>query len=562
MRYRKRLPDFSTGGRHRRFHNGGCTAENSGHNGVQLLRLGGLQVGGSAIDIFRGREPIWWGALALAFLLMLLLNPAGFIGGGQDDWHYLQAARCLREHGLCLPHNHWEARWPVVAPVALLTSALGESRFTVSIAPGIASLSAILLLALVGNRLFGRPVGWVSALLLLVTPAFSVQLTQPSVEAMELAFLFAGFLAILKWQTGRRLAWAFIAGLLFSLATQVRETAIVAVPFALGYIWLRPPQLRLADFAAAGIGFAIPFAIEFAWFAVATGDPFYRLKLSMAHTQIWSSELLRPIDREQSPFFNASNIANWRMEPGIHVYWAIDGFLNLFVDVVGGISIPVVTFALIFARRKIGAETSRQALTCWLVAIGYMACLIYALAIDPKPRMMLVPLSLTTTAMAVITLRLIEVGSALVSYSLWLASAIIGLSLHYSHQRTYFIERGAKHWIQQHPGQIEIEFTTRKYLSLVPSAQTLAGINADKPLLLIATTMPCRQWIGKSGLPSNSLSVLASQKNTAIQIPSIGGDLCLLQYRRHIASSLLAKAINRVRMEDYKLVQPNRRSDK
>ena len=401
-------------------------------------------------------------------------------------------------------------------------------------------------------RLFGRPVGWVSALLLLLTPAFSMQLTQPSVEATELCFIFAGFLAVLGWQAAPRLWLAFLAGLLFSLAEQVRETAIVAVPFAFGWLLLRTPKAGLADLVAAGIGFALPFVAAFTWFAAATGDPLYRLKLSLAHTQIWSSELLGPIDRKQSPLFNTTNIANWRMEPGIHVYWAIDGLLNLFVNAIGGISFPAVTLALIFGQRKIGAETSRQARFCWIIALGYMAVLIYALAIDPKPRMMLVPLSLTNMALALITIRLVKIGSSLLSGALWLASAIIGLSLHYSHQRTYFLERAAKQWIQERPHQIEIEYTSRKYLALVRSAEVLPGINANRPFLLLASSVSCRRWIEESQLPPNTLAVAGAQKNTTIQLPSIGGDLCLFKYERSIPGSVMRAAIERMRLAGLK----------
>ena len=513
--------------------------------------LGEVQMGGSATGVFRGRQPTWWAALALAFALMVLVNPAGFIGGGQDDWHYLQAARCLREHGLCLPRDHWEARWPVVAPIALITSVLGESRLSVSIAPAIASVSALILLALVGNRMFGRPVGWVSALLLLLTPAFSIQLTQPSVEATELAFLFAGFLAVLTWQANPRPWSAFAAGLLFSLAIQVRETSVVAVPFALAHVWLRTPRPRRSDWAAAGIGFAIPFAIAFAVFAASTGDPFYRLKISMLHTQIWSSELVGPIDRQHSPLFNAHNIANWRMEPGIHVHWAIDGLLNLFVNAAGGLSFPLVTLALIFARRKIGAEATRQLLLCWLAALGYMACLIYALAIDPKPRMMLVPLSLMNMALALITLRLAEIGSALVSCALWLASVIVGLSLHYGHQRTSLMEATARQWIAQRPGQIEVELTTRKYLALVPSAQALPGIDAQKPFLIFVSAVPCQRWIEKSGLPPGTLSVAGSQKSTAIDRESAARVLCLFRYERQVPAPIMKVTVQRLRLAQF-----------
>jgi hypothetical protein len=479
---------------------------------------------------------------------MMLINPSGFIGGGQDDWHYLQAARCLREHGLCLPHDHWEARWPVVGPIAFFTRILGESRFSVSIAPAIASFGAVVLLALIGNRLLRRPVGWIAALLMQLTPAFAVQLSQPSVEATELCFIFAGFLAALRWRDRPGLGWAFLAGLLFSFASQVRETAIVAAPITLIYLGLGKRKPKLLDVLLASAGFALPFLVEFVWFAISVGDPFYRLKLSMNHAQIWSSELLGPIDRSRSPFFNKAYIANWRMEPGIHVHWAIDGLLNLFVNGIAGLSLPFVTLALLFGRKKLGREPWRQELTLLIVAIAYMACLIYAFAIDPKPRMMLVALSMTNVALALIILRLREIGNGLVAYAICLAAAILAIPLQYGHQRTGLIERAASRWIAAYPGQIEIEPSTRRYLALVPVAQTLPGLQADKPLLLFASGIPCAKWVEDSQLPSGTVTPLRTAKNTLVQLPTIGGDLCLFRYQYPITGDKMQSIIQRVRL--------------
>jgi len=401
------------------------------------------------------------------------------------------------------------------------------------------------LLALCGNRLLGRPVGWVAALFLLFTPAFAFQLTKPSVEATELSFIFGGFLATLKWKDARRSQWAFLAGLLFSLATQVRETAFLAAPFALAYLYLSGIKPKLQHFAAAIAGFATPLLVEFAVYAVAAGDPLYRMRLGVAHTQIPSSELLGPIDRTHAPFFNKAYISNWAIQPGIHVHWAIDGLLNLFVNGSAGVSLPLVTLFVLFGRKRLGPKVSRQALLLLLAGLAYMACLIYGFAIDPKPRMMLVGLSLTSLALALTTLRLRAAGFPLLAFSIWGAVAFLGISLQYAFSRPEMIEEATREWLAERRGQIEIEDITRRNLALVPAADALPGLDANKKYLLLSSWMDCDEWISVSGLPANSLSVVESVKSSRIKIKRIGGEFCLLRYDRPVSAGEITSALLR-----------------
>src|SRR5215213_6663382 len=104
----------------------------------------------------------WVAALAATFLLLLLVNPIGFIGGGWDDWQYLTAARCWVEYGPCVPRTHWEGRWPVFAPIAAIVALFGESRTTLGLWPLASSVGAATMMVLVGNRALGKPVGWLA----------------------------------------------------------------------------------------------------------------------------------------------------------------------------------------------------------------------------------------------------------------------------------------------------------------------------------------------------------------------------------------------------------------
>jgi hypothetical protein len=491
----------------------------------------------------------WWIALALATAAVLLLNPVGFLGGGWDDWQYLHAARCWREFGPCIPQDHWQARWPVIAPIAIITGVFGESRFTVGIAPFLASVACLVLLAKIANRLFGPPIGWLSALLLLITMAFSVQLLDPSVEATELAFVLAAFLAILKWREDPQWYWPFVAGMLFSLAIQVRETAAIATAFAAVYVVAGKPRPTAADLALAAIGFAIPFAIEFIGFWVTTGDPFWRVHLSIRHTLIPSTELIGPVDTAHSPFFNKSYIANWRREPGLHVYWAVDGLLNLFANGKAGLFLLLIPALLVVNRKTLPKAERRVALALWLSALGYASVLIYVLAVDPKARMMFVPLTMLSVALALITWTLKERGHGALAYASWGATALLGSVLLYGHQRTDIIEDPASSWIAAHPDQIEIDENTRRYLALVPDAEALASIDAERNYLLYNSITGCKNWLRINGLPVGALSVSGEAKisNLGWLDPRLSGALCLFRYNEPVTGKQIRAAIRRSR---------------
>jgi hypothetical protein len=476
----------------------------------------------------------WWLlALFAAIAAVLLINPVGYIGGGLDDWQYLNAARCWRDHPPCLPHDHWSGRWPLVLPFGLVLSSLGESRFTVAIIPLLASICCLFLLARLGNRLFGSPVGWISALLLLAVPGFSIKMLMPSADALELAFVLAGFCALVEWRDSRKLLWPALAGLSLSMAIQVRETSVFAAATAAGLILCSPRMRSPRALSVAAVSFAAPFLIEFAVFGAWTGDPLWRRHLSMYHTQIPSTELVGAIDRSRPPFFNKEYIANWRFSPGIHVHWLLDGILNLIVNPIAGFSLALVPLLLLVGKRTISAHVRRAVVALWLVALLNALALIFVLAINPTPRMMLFPLSAAILALALLTSRMFAKHPALV-WTVWLFCGVTGATLLAVSPRTYPFETEAAQAIRQHGQQIETDETTRRMLALVRESRTLGRLGSGKPFLLIYSGTSCRQWLAKSGL-AGALSVVAEYDPTSRLAGSIGrrsAPLCLFRSLR------------------------------
>lgn len=475
----------------------------------------------------------WIAAIVGTLAIILVVNPVGFVGGGWDDWQYLDAARCWASHGPCLPTDHWQGRWPIIAPLASVIALFGESRLTVGLPSLAYSLGCLALLAWLGNRLAGKPVGYIAALLLLVAPAFAVELVDPTVEAAELMFLLAGACCAVLFADSRDRRAAFCAGLCLSLAFQVRETALAVAPLALVGTWLLARDDRKSWFATIA-GALLPLALELLIFWLATGDPLWRRRQSLGHTQIASSELLGPPDRSHLPFFNRAYIANWRHGPGIHIHWLVDGLVNLVVDMKAGLSIAASAILFALYRRKLQARDRR--LVGWsLVVAAYWACfLIYALAIDPKPRMMLVPIALTAFALAILLRDRIARDSPLLPGCVLAASLLVGLSLTIIHPQVRTSEPAVERWANRFPGQIETDETTRRHLALTPAAVQFAQLGSDRPLLVLRLGTRCSTWA--QAIMKGALVPLERSPTSLIDPPRQDkiNNFCLFRYARPV----------------------------
>ena len=441
-----------------------------------------------------GPDRFWLPIFIFAIIVVFAVMP-GFFGGGADDWRYLNAARCWVDHGPCLPTNYWEGRWPAVLPLAAIISVFGEFASNRCVVAADWRRRRPRPRGRPGNKLAGRPAGWLVGILLLFTPSFSIQFLTPSVELLELAFLLAGGLCVATWVQSRSPAFAALAGFAFAMAFQVRETAIVAVGLATMFvITLRPDFL---DLAPALAGFLAPLIVEFALYWHFTGDPFYRRNLSVAHTLVPSSELLGPVDTENTPFFNKAYISNWRREPGVHVHWLIDGFLNFFVNARAGWSLPFAAMLLTAFRAKIPDGPRRPAIALFAFSVSYIAVLIYVLAVDPKPRIFWVPLTLSSLAFAILLVALWRHGEEVLAKFLLSGHILSGAAILIAQPRISHVEGVVAELIKRHPGAIELDPRTLEHLALVPGVSGISDLDEERPFLLHATEKGCSKWPSK-----------------------------------------------------------------
>ena len=187
----------------------------------------------------------------------------------------------------------------------------------------------------------------------------------------------------------------------------------------------------------------------------------------------------------------------------------------------------------------------------YLLALFYAAILIYAFALDPKARVMFVPLTASSLALALLMWRLSVNGRTMLVWACTTAFAIMGLSLLFVHQRTDVIERPAATWIREFPGQIEMDSNTRKHLALVPESRTLPGLDSNRPYFLHLSPKHCALWIVKSRLPHGSIELVREQASSSVELvsASLSGSLCLFRYRRPMDVDVIQKAVRRARAD-------------
>lgn len=437
-----------------------------------------------------GRRRVPAVALVLAAALVALaLNPLGYRGGGADDWHYLEAARCAAAHGLCPPADHWWARLPLVGPMGLALAALGESRAVLAIVPLAYAAAALACFTLLVARLWGRAEAIVAGALLATTPAAALAYLQPNVDLPELAFLLGAALAFQSAAAGGRRSWAAAAGALLGLAILTRPTALAALPILALFIAAHPPLRRLA--APALLGLAAPLLLEAAFYGLWLGEPLLSWSLSLGHTDIATDQLPPDFHSARGPLLNPDYIAAWRPAMGIRVHWTVDPALNLLANPAMGTLLVAALLLALLSRPRRSEERGRAIL--WLLAAGilYFGALAYGLGVDPKPRMFL-PVAAAAAAVAGIA------AVVLAPRSLWLAAlpvaAVIGASLVRiaAEPDLSGLEAPARAWMAADRGGIAVELRTGRLLALVPGVAALPVAPAPaRPRLMVVAFGRC-----------------------------------------------------------------------
>jgi 4-amino-4-deoxy-L-arabinose transferase-like glycosyltransferase len=265
--------------------------------------------------LVQGRAGLF--AALITFALLVAWGWVGFLGS--DDVTFAIGGYGWLED---FPYvgGHGTIRYPITIPIALSFLTLGEHEFAM-VLPSLLYMLGFLIITWFAVRRAGD--GWLAfgALAVLVTcPLLVVQSSIASVDIVEMAFLFGS--VFLFWrclENGPDTKRLFLAGALAGLAFLTRETAIFialfyAIFFAIGYRFHRGHYLWIAA------GFLAIWGLEVIYLWIMTGDPLYRITISLNH----DSSIDRTVDL-------AGNVVIHPLIDPLLVLLANQEFMALFV---------------------------------------------------------------------------------------------------------------------------------------------------------------------------------------------------------------------------------------
>lgn len=431
----------------------------------------------------RASDPMWVPLTVVLGLALGLaaINPGGYIGGGSDDWQYLEAARCVVREGFCVPASHWAARLPIVLPTAAAIATFGESRASIMLVPLIYGLAAITLFVAVMARACGRTAATLGGIALVATPMVGGELIALNVSTVEFAWMIAAVFAGQRALRASDARWAFAAGALVGLAILSRATAFACLPIlGLGCALLPREQRRLI--APAALGLVAMLAAEGALHLATAGDPLHGWRLALGHTRLASSE---GAGVAGSPLFNPTIIAGWERSMGIRVHWTVDGALNLLADPTMAPTLWAALVLLFLARTHAG----RAPMLLLVAAALYFGGLVYGLSVDPKPRMF-VPVAAAACAIAGICgAHVARNGGRPLLALMGVLLAANAAALAYNKLDLSALERTAAACVT--PGTA-VDETARRVLTLVPAIRRLPTLPTPQATrLLTVSTGAC-----------------------------------------------------------------------
>lgn len=218
--------------------------------------------------------------LLLAFVaVQVWLSWNGYIQS--DDGDYIAGAEAWADHGPVLLGSHARLRHVIVLPLALAFRLFGVSEYVLAVVTMAYSLALFGLLAHVAYRASGF---WAAVFIVILLASVPVLCGSTSLlfsDVPEAVLLLGSVVCFHRAWTGRRARWLLAAGVFAGLAALTRETAVCVVLFYAGLFLAGYGGNRWA-YLWIGLGSLVVVGGETVILWVASGDPLYRLHLTMS----------------------------------------------------------------------------------------------------------------------------------------------------------------------------------------------------------------------------------------------------------------------------------------
>lgn len=364
--------------------------------------------------------PVFLPLLPVALLLVLIvLNPVPLVGGYTDDFKYLVGAQCLD----CIPTNHWERRFAIVWPTGLAIYLFGLNLWSVMLVPVASAIIVIVLAFNLVRQQYDYKVATVAAIVLVLTPVFSERSMRVGIDMVELAFL-VGAVSIIQFKKNQ-----FWAGVLMALAVLCRPTQLAATPLVALLAWHQHP----AGLKLLAAGFVLPIMGELAVYFVAIGDPLYPWKLSWTHMQAWRASMdnvsyanfISPqVNTSESPLFNTRFIGGWIPSSGVEAHWTVQGIVNLLISPECGVLLSSAALLSLLSTKRL----DKRQLILIASAVFYFGVLTYGFAVDPRPRMFLPVILISSVLVGSLAMRSWTWPRSLVPPVFLLLIGVVGIS--------------------------------------------------------------------------------------------------------------------------------------
>lgn len=356
---------------------------------------------------------IWHcGLILLLALVIVMINPRGYIGGGWDDGRYLAAATQWVEQGPVIGANHWALRWPLVLPVAGLLKLFGPSRIILML-PGIAAWVGLALVNYAGLRCtINSRVALLAGISIIATPGFVYWAPAIYPDTLEVLFwsvaLWSIWFASRSENEARQCRWMLVAGLAVALSVGLRETVVTLLLVMALVMWRVKAIQPRAWMVCALAALPLPL-IEHMSYWIATGDPIYRLHVDMRHITIPSSDMRGSVAIGINAPFNPELMERWFGSGPVRLHWLVDPYINLFANIHYGYSFVAAALLGLAARwKRLSIQGVDRQLVLWLLVIAALNIVVitYVLALRPGPRMFVAATVAATLIAAILADRL------------------------------------------------------------------------------------------------------------------------------------------------------------